>query len=295
MDTRGSASRIKTFRTGWPSQTSDDIHFFQSPLVQYRYRERASLRRDASTIVFTADPPVTLEYYDELIKTYSERFRVIVVELPAMGFSATSTKYTFGFQETNDDLGIFLENVAGQNSIFAFSCAASLAALDLAARRPSLVSKLIILQGGDVAAFQRWKALRDPKGILARPILGQLAMKKIAPKRMPDWYNLVIGKTEKIPSLCACAKESFDHGALWSLASAYQEYLTPDASLEPVDKPILSIWGNKDRSHPSENIHSVSYLSNSTQTISFEDLGHFTELEDVPRVYDHICEFVDRF
>ena len=293
VDTLGYRARMQRFRKGWPAATSKDVKFYSTPKVQYRYRQRPAKSDEAETIVFTADPPATLELYDELMSVFAERFNVIVVELPAMGFSATTSKYRFGFQETNDDLAIFLEAIAGEQAIFAFSCAASMAGLDLASRRPELVSKLIVMQGGDVQAFQRWKALRDPKNILARPVFGQLAMRKFAPKRMPDWYNLVVGKTEMIPELCHCAAESFDHGALWSLASAYQEYLTPNASLRRIDLPVLSIWGHKDKSHPAENVHSVVSLSSNLKTISYEDLGHFSELEDTGRVYKDICAFLD--
>lgn len=293
LDTSGGAARRQAFRQGWPSQTSKEINFFETTKVQYRYRERPAQISDAPTLVFTADPPVTLEAYDDLLDVFARRFRVVVVELPAMGFSATSADYRFGFRETNDDLAVFLEAVAGPRAIWAFSCVAGLAAVDLAARRPELVDRLVLMQTGDVAAFQRWKAARDPKGVLARPILGQILMKRMAPKRMPDWFKLSVGNTDMIKPLCACASQSFSHGALWSLASAYQVYMDPGVQLAPVSQPVLALWGRADRSHPPQNEASAASFSSAVTHAAFDDLGHFCELEDPQRVFDVICEQLD--
>lgn len=294
LDTRGGAARQRAFRHGWPSKTSEEIRFFTTPSVQYRYRERAAQVSDAPAIVFTADPPVTLEVYDDLLDVFSRRFRVVVVELPAMGFSATNSAYRFGFRETNDDLAQFLRAVPGHGAVWAFSCVAGLAAVDLAARHPELTGQLVLMQTGDVAAFQRWKAARDPRGILARPVIGQMLMKRMAPKRMPAWYKLSVGNSERIEHFCACADESFAHGALWSLASAYQVYMDPAIRLPPVTHPVLALWGRADRSHPKGNEASALGLSENVQQVVFDDLGHFAELEDPQRIFNVICDYLDR-
>lgn len=287
LDTAGARRRMKRHREGWPAQASNGVSFFRSPKVQYRFRTAGN----GQTIVFSVDPPMTLEVYDKLIATFAQRFRVIVFELPAMGFSAATTDYRFGFRETNDDLAVFLRTVAGPDAILAFSCVASHAALDIAARHQDLVSRLALLQAGDVAAFAAWKAARDPKGILATPILGHLAMRRMAQKRMPAWYALSVGKTEMIGDLCACAERSFQHGAQWSLASAYQCYMDPAVQLPSPPQPLLSIWGNGDRSHPAGNAHTVRSIRPDAVCVMFEDLGHTPELEDPVRVFAAIVEF----
>ena len=294
VDTGNGPKLKRQFRTGWPAQTREEIKFFETPKVQYRYRERPAAISDAQTIVFSADPPVTLEVYDELFDIFSQRYRVIVVEFATMGFSATNADFGCGFREANDDLVLFLRAVAGPGAIWAFSCVAGLAAVDLAARHPELCSQLILMQTGDVAAFDRWKKSRDTKGLLGRPIIGQLAMKKIAPKRVSDWYNLSVGKTSKIDHFCACASEALSHGALWSLASAFQVYMTPSIMLAPPPQPILSLWGRKDGSHPQENELSSRSFSDKVTQVSFDNLGHFSELEDPMRVYNTIGHYLDQ-
>ncbi len=287
LDTSGGKARIAAFATGWPA-SSAEVKFYRSPKVQYRYRERGS----GPTIVFSADPPATLEFYDQLFDVFAEQFRVVAVEMPAMGFSATTGDFGFGWRETNDDPVCFLRDVAGEGAVLAFSCVAGLAAVDIAVRHPELVDRLVLMQTGDVAAFAKWKAARDPKGILARPFVGQYVMKKIAPRRMPDWFKLSVGDKSKIGPFCNCAEESFEHGALWSLASAYQTYMDPDVSLGRPRQPILALWGLADRSHPPENAESPRRLSENVTYVPFGDLGHFPELEDPVRVFGLIHDFL---
>lgn len=288
IDTWGGAARMTRFRTGWPATASTGVAFFRSPKVQYRYREAGS----GPTIVFTADPPMTLETYEELIDVFSKAFRVVVVELPAMGFSATIDDFGFGFRETNDDLAVFLRAVCGDGSIFAFSCVAGLAALDIAHRMPELVSHLCLIQTGDVAAFARWKAGRDPKGILGRPVVGQVVMGRLAPRRMPAWYALSVGKPDRIQAFCDCAAHAFSHGAMWSLASAYQCYMVEPENPPAPSQPVLSMWGAADRSHPPENAHALRAVMPDLACVTFDDLGHTPELEEPARVFEAIRAFV---
>jgi pimeloyl-ACP methyl ester carboxylesterase len=287
LDTRGGKAKMVRFRNGWPATATPQVSFHRTAKVQYRYLEAGSGR----TIVFTCDPPMTIEVYGPLVEAFSRHFRVIVVELPAMGFSATTADYAFGFRETNDDLAACLRVVAGEGSIFAFSCAASLAALDIACRIPELASHLALIQAGGTEAFAIWKAGRDPKGILARPIVGQLAMARMAPKRMPLWYGLSVGRKQQIPHFCACAERSFQHGAMWSLASAYQIYMNQQGELPRPQQPILSIWGAADRSHPAGNEHSLAELYKGVKAITFDDLGHTPELEAPDLILAAILDF----
>ena len=84
VDTWGGRAKMARFSKGWPATTRQGIKFYRTADVQYRYLEAGA----GPTIIFTADPPMTLEAYDALVECFSKRFRVIVVELPAMGFSA---------------------------------------------------------------------------------------------------------------------------------------------------------------------------------------------------------------
>ena len=288
IDTWNGASKMARFRTGWPSKASPNIQFHRTPMVQYRYLDVGK----GPTIIFTVDPPMTLEVYGPLAAAFSKRFRVVVVELPAMGFSAALGGYEFGFQETNDDLASFVRAVCSEGNIFAFSCAASLAAIDIANRMPELASHLCLIQAGGTEAFAIWKAARDPKGVLSKPVIGQLAIKRMAPRRMPQWYGLSVGRKEQINHFCTCAETSFVHGAMWSLASAYQLYLNQRQELPQPRQPIVSIWGRADRSHPPSNAHSLARLYSDVETVTFDHLGHTPELEEPTLALEAIESFL---
>lgn len=109
---------------------------------------------------------------------------------------------------------------------------------------------------------------------------------------MPDWYDLSVGNRKKIEHFCAWATESFEHGAMWSLASAYQTYMDADIELGTPSQPILALWGLADRSHPSDNAVSALNFSDNVEHVTFDDLGHFSELEDTQRVFELIETFV---
>lgn len=288
LDTWDGQTAARRFREGWPASASPHIRFHATSSVQYRYAEFGT----GQTIVLAVDPPMTIEVYAALLTEFGKRFRVIIVELPAMGFSAAKPGYGFGFRETNDDLASFLAAIAGEDAILAFSCVASLAAIDIAYRYPQLVSHLCLIQGGGVRAFARWKEGRDPKRILAKPVLGQLAMKRMAPSRMPAWYGLTVGRRDMIDHFCDCASRSFTHGAQWSLASAYQNYLVLADELPRPAQPILSIWGTEDGSHPRDNVHSLAKVYDGVSIVTLEGLGHTPELEDPAAILAHISTFV---
>ena len=289
LDTADGRAKMERFRAGWPGRAEAGVAFHRTQRVQFRYKARGTGR----TIVFAADPPMTIETYDALFDVFSPYFRVVVFELPAMGFSAADERFRFGFAETNHEVALFLRAIAGEGAILAFSCAASLAAIDIAVRTPELCSCLALIQGGDVAAFALWKAGRDPRRILARPVVGQVLMKRLAAKRMPDWYALSVGRSELVEPFCTCAAHAFRHGAMWSLASAYQRYLDETVTLAPPRQPVLSIWGGADKSHPPANRHTIRRLVPDARCVSFEDLGHTPELEAPSRVLAEIRAFLE--
>jgi pimeloyl-ACP methyl ester carboxylesterase len=291
LDAGYNARHATGFKAGWPASSRSDVHYFESDRVLFRYRE-AQGPLGASTLVFTADPPITLERYDALIALAAADFRVVVFELPGMGFSPGRRTFRFGFRESNDAVAQLLEAVAGPQAVLAFSCAAGLCAIDLAHRRPELVRALVLIQSTDAAGFARWKAARDPKRILARPIIGQYIMRKLAAQRMPAWFRLALGRAQQQEEFCDCAQAAMEQGALWSLASAYQVYLREDLELPPVQQPALALWGMGDGSHTIENRDAIRSVVPGATIHSFDELGHFPELEEPELVYPLIRDWV---
>lgn len=290
IDKIGWRNRLKDVRAGWPSKSKPDIRFYDGSDVQIRYREHGT----GAPIVFAADPPVTLELYDELLEVFSKRFRVIAFELPGMGFSAVRGKFDFSFEPLNDSIAEFLGAVAGRPAILAFSCGAGLGAVDIARRFPQHVSHLVIIQTPSWSEEIKWKSGRDPQNILRRPFLGQLAMLRMKKSRAPMWLSLSMGPThKKLPQFCSCAAETLDRKAGWAMASAFQLYLADDrGDLLPARQPAIAMWGSQDGSHLQTNKSSSAALADKVKIVEFSDLGHFPELEDPVRVFEHVTRFL---
>lgn len=282
-------ARRKRFRNGWPATSREDIRFLEAGGVLFRYRERGS----GPVLLFCADPPVTLEMYDELLAQFAPHFRTVVFEAPEMGFSVANRRFDFSFQQTNSAIVAFMEAVTGPGCITAFSCVAGLSSIAIAADRPDLVSKIVLIQTPSWQEEVRWKYTRDPKGILARPVIGQLAMRKLRQSRAPLWFRLAVGRGDRLEPWCDCAQHTIREGAGWDLASAFQNYLTdtPGFSRQAC-QPMLLLWGAKDGSHPDTVRDSArTHASGPVTAITYEDLGHFPELEDPSRVLPDILAF----
>lgn len=291
LDTMGAGKKANSVHNAWAARSRSDIRFVKANGVTFRYREAGEGR----PIVFAADPPITLEAYDHLLRVYSKDFRTIVFELPAMGFSVPGFWQDFRFPQANDSIAAFVDLIAGEPALLAFSCVAGLGALDIAARHPALVSHLVQIQTPSWTEEIRWKKARDPKNVLAKPFLGQIAMKRLARSRAPRWLELAVGREDCVPRFCACATDALDHGAAWAMATAFQNYL-PDKepSLARVAQPTLAIWGNSDGSHRHTDRQSSLWLCDhpASRIVEHDDLGHFPELEDVELIHAEILRFV---
>lgn len=290
IDTVGAKRMQHDARTGWASTSCSDIKFLSVGGVQFRYRERGQ----GKTIVFAADPPVTVECYDTLLELYSKDYRVVVFELPAQGFSHADFNFDFRFRGTNDAMAEFIRQVVGEPCVLAFSCVSGLGGVDIAGRYPDLVSHLILIQTPSWDEEVRWRNTRDPKGLIGIPFVGQLLMKQLRKNRAPGWFSLVLGRTEHMSHFCGCAKETLSHGAGWKLASAFQNYLTDQCpELRPVKAPTLALWGKRDGSHQTTDYKSSLWMSSGhTEIEIYEDIGHFPELEDVDLIFERVSRFI---
>ena len=174
------------------------------------------------TLVLAADPPVVIEQYDELIQCLKDDFRVIVFELPGFGFSLPRSGFRFDFAK----------------------------AIDIAARFPSLVSGVVLVQAPSWGEEVKWKHGRDRQEILSKPVIGQLALQALKRKRAPQWLDAAVGNREKLSEFVETTDVAFAHGACFCLASAFQRYLTDtEQPLAVINQPSLVIWGEADRTH----------------------------------------------
>jgi pimeloyl-ACP methyl ester carboxylesterase len=231
------------------------------------------------TVVFAADPPVVVELYDELIALLGERCRVVVFEMPAFGLSLPRLGLPFDIPGLADVVAEFLQKLALGPYVLSFPCVPGYTALWLAGHRPELVEALVLSQVPDWQREQEWKRRRDPRNILGRPVLGQLAMKLLARKRAGNWYRYALAGDRLVQRFADVTEQVFDSGARFSLASAFQNMTPAEPAFGRVRQPGLIIWGDADRSHAHTDKDSVARYFDNARTVHFPEVGHFPELE----------------
>ena len=233
------------------------------------------------TLVLAVDAPAVIEHYDVLIKWLEKDFRVVVFETPGCGFSFPRSQFRFDFLEVNDLVAELLRRLALGPYFLAFPCVSAYGAIDLAARFPSLVAGVVIVQAPSWSEQVKWKHGRDRQNILSRPVFGQLALQLLKRKRAPLWLDVAIGRREMVAEFVETTDAAFSQGACFCLASAFQRYLTDaEPPLTPVAQPTLIIWGESDRSHRNTDKSSTRQYCSAAVEVRFEHAGHFPELEE---------------
>lgn len=277
LDTLVTPWRRARVTRGPGSRTRPDLHFMHLRRASIRYRVAGNGGR---CIVFCADPPVTLELYDELIAALAPDFRVVVFELPGFGLSLPRLGSGFELQAVAEVLREFLDGLGLAPYLLAFPCVPAYSALWLAGHYPQLVDGVVLMQAPDWQQELHWKHGRDPKNILARPYLGQILLRLLRRRRASLWYRLALGRRELLPHFSDTTECAFDHGAGFSLASAFQRHLNgPEPAFGSITQPALVVWGEADRSHPHTDRDSIRrYLPQAT-LLRLPQVGHFPELE----------------
>lgn len=277
VDTIGPRLRLRSVLASDRFHSRPDIQHVRFPECIIRYRVAGSGPR---TVVLATDPPVALEQYDALMALLQPDVRVVVLELPGFGFSLPLAGFRFDFTALNDVVARFLAQLDVGPCILAFPCVAAYGAIDIAARYPHLVSHVALIQAPSWTEQVKWKHGRDKRGVLSRPLVGQVVLQALKRQRAPRWFDAAVGNREQLPDFIATTDHALRGGACFCLASAFQRYLT-DAPprLEAVRQPSLIIWGEADRSHRRTDKTSSRIHCPNAAEVFLPHAGHFPELE----------------
>jgi pimeloyl-ACP methyl ester carboxylesterase len=240
---------------------------------------RCRIEGAGPTLVFCVDPPVVVEQYDRLVHALSNDFRVIVFEPPGFGFSVARPGFDPSFAGMTHATARLLRALGHAPYTLVFPCVSAFTALDVAHRYPGLVERLVLTQAPSWDEELKWKARRDPKGLLATPVVGQMAMRLLARRRAPAWFDAAVGDRARTPELKATTDRALRHGAQFGLATAFQSYLVPGVAPPPATRPTLVVWGEADRSHARTDRSSSRSLADDLTVVTAPEVGHFPELE----------------
>ncbi|MEA2663649.1 MAG: hypothetical protein QOI11_593, partial [Candidatus Eremiobacteraeota bacterium] len=251
-------------------------------------RVRAAGERDpaALTVALVCDPPNVIEHFDALLALLAPHARVVCIEPPGFGFSLPEHGFGFGFADFAACFEHALDALGEGPYLLAFPCIWGHLALQVAARRPDLVHKLMLWQTARWDEQVRWARAADPERILLRPFVGQATMALRPEKIAVLWYRAALSKGragELVPTL----HDALRRGAFCCLGSLWQQWFdgsapVPAPALAPVRvaQPTLLAWGAADRSHrETDRFALAAHVPDDARRHVFESAGHSPELE----------------
>jgi pimeloyl-ACP methyl ester carboxylesterase len=276
--------------SGYASRSRDGIKFMDLGTSVIRYRVAG---QGKPVIVFETDPPIVIEHYDYLIGLLAKDYTVVVFEPPGFGFSVPSMRLDYRYRTLVSLTERFLEKLTLGPVTFVAPCVLGYGGIGLAQKRPDLVSHLVLSQVPGWEEMLKWKAGRDPKGLLSKPVLSQLLLKALKRKRTPVWFEKALGDSALVAPFNDIAQAAYKHGATFNLASGFQRLLTGPSPLPAsMNTKTLFLWGDKDSSHCNTCKGSSMEMIPHAQQVKLADAGHFPELEASDLVVDHIIDFI---
>jgi len=266
----GQASRVA------PSQalgSRQGLSFLETRGGRVRLRRAPSPR--GPRLLIGTDGPNVIEHYDALLRAFEGLADVVLFEPPGTGGSAPGRGFDFTLEAFSQACGEVLTAVGPRTLVF--PCYLGFVAQQLARRTPELVQRLVLPQTPSWTDMGVWSTGVDPRRIVRRPVLGQFLVAINRRRIAQGWYRASVGDPRFQAPFNAAAREAFDWGGCFCLASLMQGFgrsAAPDASPLPV--PVAIVWGAKDRTHrrsdPATSLPGA-------QTLRFEDCGHCPELE----------------
>ena len=279
VDTLRLGRRIEATRPGSPAYSRPGVRFVATRDATVRVRA-AGERDDAPTVVLVCDPPNVVEHFDGLLALLAPRARVVCVEPPGFGFSVPARRFGFAFDDYAACLEQVLEALGEGPYLLAFPCIWGHLALQLAARRPDLIAKLMLWQTARWDEQVRWARAADPERMLLRPYVGQANMAFRPETIAVLWYRAALSKgrtAELVPAL----HDALRRGAFCCLGSVWQQWFAGFAPAPVrVAQPTLLGWGAADRSHrQTDRFGLAAHVPDPARQHVFESAGHSPELE----------------
>ena len=245
-------------------------------------------------LVLAPDPPNVLEHHQATLSSLAGRVRTIGIELPGFGHSRPASSFRFSIEENVDVLLEALHRMGVQRAVLMFPCLAGLIALEAARRAPDRVAGVVLSQTPSFEDALAWAARVDFRGLIGTPIVGQLLVRALRQPLAKSWYRAALPKGADATPYLDRALHAYAHGADYSLASALQAIRRGAVPVDPVEVPVLSIWGGADRTHRPTDPGQALALAPRSRLVVFEDAAHFPDLERPERFEREVLTFLDK-
>ena len=289
VDTLPTQLRLHRVVNGPAGRSRRDIRFVHLNRAVVRCRQAGR----GPSVVFATDPPVPVEVYDDLIDTLMPHYRVTVFEAPGFGASLPKAGMRLSMRASIGMVAQLLERLDHGPHTLVMPCVLGLVGLGVARQHETLVDRLVLSQTADWSGTQQWLSRRDRRGVLRRPVLGQLALAAMRRKRIDAWYRTALADASMVQPLVEATLLNFDHGGCFCLASGFQDCLSDhQGQLAPVSQNTLLVWGDADPSHRATVFDDTQLLAPQSDAVCIHGAGHFPELERGPAFVDHLRRFI---
>ena len=287
VDTSGTSGQ-KDQDLEWGRVSRSGIRYVSTSAGRVRVRDVGS---GPVALVLAADGPNMIEHYDRIVDACPDHIRVVCIDPPGNGFSAPAEGFRFTFDQFAESLVEVLDEIDARNCILAFGCVQVYMALLMAAKRPDIVKKLVLMQAArwpeEIDWLCRWI---DPHERLRQPGDGQMTYAKTRYKATEWWYGVCLGNKGDREYFVPRAHEAFDHGACHCLASLTQAMLDePPPTFERPEQETVVIWGLADETHKASPYDSVLDYVPGARLLKWDDAGHSPEIQQPARFIELVA------
>lgn len=288
---RARAGRIKK---GWAACSRTGIAFLDTPQATLRVRVAGERKPGWPTVVMVCDPPNVVEHFDGLCDLIRPHGRLIVFEPPGFGFSCPERSFRFTFNEYLACIEHLLRSFDEGPYVLAFTCVWAHIALQIAARDPALVAKLLLWQCPSWQQQVAWARGVDTNQMLSRPIVGQLTMARSPEKIGLSWYKFAMAKN-RYPDFMPTLMQALQQGGFCCLGSLWQQWFYEGYVPPPVhvQQPTLVSWGMADGTHARSDPRSLADQIAQVTWHRFEHAGHSPELESSREYFELLRGWIE--
>jgi pimeloyl-ACP methyl ester carboxylesterase len=262
------------------SQKSE-YSFLATPYGEIRYCDTGG---DKPVLLTAPDGPCFIEHFEQFIEKARSNFRVIVLDMPGFGQSYPKNGYDHSFEKAASVIKILVDDLQIKDMVLSLSCGNGFYGIYFAKKYPELVKRLILIQTPSFEGMRPWLKASVP-ALIKVPFLGQLFVYAQRLKIPRVWFRVAIPKqSPHLEKWSALSENLISMNCCNCLASVVQGL----SAMNEVDLigcrvPTLMIWGNKDYSHRLTNKESLRKLIPHAEILSWDDCGHFPELEQTDR------------
>ena len=255
-------------------------------------RVRTEGPADAPVLVMVHGFSFSLESWDGWAADLSADYRVIRMDLPGHGLTGPDPQRRYSVPQTVDFLGKLLDELQLSHVTLVGNSLGGLVSWRLAAERPDLVSRLVLLAPGAYSI----------NGVTADPVpvpMGVSFYLTSAPEAMVgaasaglfgDASRMDPGLPNRVHTLMQTP------GVGQALVERLEVFTLPDptADLARVHVPTLVLWGRRDVMVPVAQGDRIVADLPQAELIIYDDLGHILQEEDPARTVADVRVFLAR-